>query len=104
MKKFFVICLLSIFIANGAFSGGLEPSHLSKFKITANVSISDNGQYVAYLVFFHNDHNEEIGYINRELYVYDTKNKTTKSLNTGESGISSVSWVPNSNKIAFTLT
>lgn len=101
MKKLCSLIFVLILGLNFSFSQRLVPDHLNKMQMVTNVTISPSGNYVAYLNITQKDIKDGVGYANRHLYVYDTKKKTQRLMNTGSAPISSLSWLPSEDKVTF---
>lgn len=102
MKK--ITCFISIvFIGfNLLFAQkGLLPEHLSEIKMVNEVSVSDNGNYVAYTLIIPKSIEDGIGTRYSELHVFDIVKNENISLKKGEVNISSLSWMPDNDKICF---
>ncbi len=103
MKK--LIVLLSMFsiavITNVYGNNGLKPEHLSRIKNVTEVSVSDNGNWIAYVLLMPVDISEGVGKFYRELYIYDVKKFNTIPLITGKVDVSGISWVPGKEEVSF---
>lgn len=80
---------------------GMQPRHLSNIQNVTEVSISPDGNWVAYLLVTPVDLTTGIGFFNSELYVYDVKGAGSIPLITGSVSISSIAWVPGKSQISF---
>lgn len=80
-----------------------NPEDVFKTKYCTSAVISPNGEWVAYLVSFQREAQEEPGESYSNLYLVSTKTKEVKPFIVGKEIISSIKWNPNGKEIAFIM-
>lgn len=104
MKRVVLVFCLAIIttFAVRAEKEGFRPELLSQILNVAEVSVSDDGRYVAYTLLVPVGLQEQVGgSFYRELYVHDASSGEIIPLRTGAVNISGLDWVPGSNKVTY---
>lgn len=96
-----LLFLLFSFISLSAQNKLINYYNLFDMKNVAETVISPDGNLIAYSLNIPRKLSESPGGDYRELHLFDIKNKTTKSLITGNKSVSSISWSADSKTIYF---
>ena len=97
-----IFLILVFFVSHLTYSQGIiTPENLSDIKMVNEVVVSDNGSYVAFSLVVPRCITEGIGYMKRELYVFDVNKNEIIPLITGNVNVSSLNWLSGKNIICF---
>ncbi len=81
----------------------LSPYNIFDIQNVAEVSISDDGQFIAYTLSLPRPFSDDPGPVYNELYVFDTGTGESVPLITGKNSLNSIGWTPDGH-ISFRFT
>jgi len=82
---------------------GFSPEDEFKIKYCTSAAISPDGEWIAYIVSFQREANDEAGESYSNLYLVSTKTKEIKPFITGKEAVSALNWKPDGKEVAFLM-